>query len=313
MADLDPIPPDEGISDALLDACDEAYERWMADADDDPGGVAWDVISDEDFTSQFTARDWRYLYALGAWRLRNTPDLPPEQRAVVDNDLAFTLPHIALMTLIGDRYDEDRPEVLAEIRAETAAELAEAERLEALADALNAPWSDALLDALDVVVQRWPEGAPDAFGVLDDPSLGGRLTDDDWAKLVVMGENEAEADPHHGELIATNFADDPERGKAGLGLLMLARAQIDAADSAPDLSTPQAPSHRGLLDGWTTRLWRRKQIAPGVRVNLSKSGASLTLGPRGGHVTYGPRGRTETIGLPGTGVYLQRRTPKDRD
>ena len=69
-------------------------------------------------------------------------------------------------------------------------------------------------------------------------------------------------------------------------------------------------SHRGLFAGWTTRLWRRKQVAPGVRINLSKSGPSLTLGPKGAHVTYGPRGKTETIGIPGTGAYVQRRTPK---
>ena len=308
MADDDPIPADDDISDALLDAADEAYERLTADGGNDPGGVAWDVMSDEAIVSEFTARDWRYLYALGAWRLRNTPYLPPEQRAVVDNDLAFTLPHIALMTLMGDRYDEQHPEVLAEIRAETAAELAEAERLEALAAALNAPWSDALLDTLNVVVSQWRVGQPDAFGAIDDPELGGRLTDDDWAKLVALGEDEAEADPHRGHLIATNFADDPERGKAGLGLLQLARQQLDAVDI--DHAPPPPPS-RGLLDGFTTRLWRRKQIVPGVRVNLSKSGPSLTLGVRGGHVTYGPRGKTETIGIPGTGAYLQRRTPKD--
>jgi Protein of unknown function (DUF4236) len=29
------------------------------------------------------------------------------------------------------------------------------------------------------------------------------------------------------------------------------------------------------------RLWRRKTIAPGVRLNLSKSGLGWSLGPRG--------------------------------
>ena len=112
------------------------------------------------------------------------------------------------------------------------------------------------------------------------------------------------------ESIAANFADDPERGTAGLGLLMIAQRKLDAEDV--ELAAPSAELRgRGLLDGWTTRLWRRKQIAPGVRINLSKSGPSISLGVRGGHVTYGPRGKTETIGLPGTGAYLQRRTPKD--
>ena len=64
MADPDPIPSDDGISDGLLDACDEAYERWMADAENDVGGIAWDVMSDEEITSQFTARDWRFCTPL---------------------------------------------------------------------------------------------------------------------------------------------------------------------------------------------------------------------------------------------------------
>lgn len=51
------------------------------------------------------------------------------------------------------------------------------------------------------------------------------------------------------------------------------------------------------------RLWRRKQIVPGVRLNLSKSGVSLSLGPRGAHYTIGPRGTRATIGAPGTGLY----------
>jgi len=51
------------------------------------------------------------------------------------------------------------------------------------------------------------------------------------------------------------------------------------------------------------RLWRRKTIAPGVRLNLSKSGLSWSLGPRGAHFTVGPRGTRRTVGIPGTGVY----------
>jgi uncharacterized protein DUF4236/tetratricopeptide repeat protein len=51
------------------------------------------------------------------------------------------------------------------------------------------------------------------------------------------------------------------------------------------------------------RLWRRKQIVPGVRLNLSKSGVSLSLGPRGAHYTVGPRGTRATVGLPGSGLY----------
>jgi tetratricopeptide (TPR) repeat protein len=52
------------------------------------------------------------------------------------------------------------------------------------------------------------------------------------------------------------------------------------------------------------RLFRRMRIAPGLTVNLSKSGPSLSVGGRGAHVTLGgSRGRRTTVGLPGTGLY----------
>jgi uncharacterized protein DUF4236 len=51
------------------------------------------------------------------------------------------------------------------------------------------------------------------------------------------------------------------------------------------------------------RFYRRVHIFPGLSVNLSKSGPSLTVGMRGAHVTVGRRGITRTVGLPGTGLY----------
>jgi len=51
------------------------------------------------------------------------------------------------------------------------------------------------------------------------------------------------------------------------------------------------------------RFFRRMKIAPGVSLNLSKSGASLSFGPRGAKVTVGPRGVRRTVGIPGTGAY----------
>jgi len=51
------------------------------------------------------------------------------------------------------------------------------------------------------------------------------------------------------------------------------------------------------------RLWRRKTIVPGLRMNLSKSGLSWSLGPRGAHFTVGPRGARTTLGIPGSGIY----------
>lgn len=51
------------------------------------------------------------------------------------------------------------------------------------------------------------------------------------------------------------------------------------------------------------RFFRRVRVLPGVTVNLSKSGASMSFGVRGAHYTVGPRGRRVTVGVPGTGLY----------
>ncbi|WP_409190638.1 DUF4236 domain-containing protein [Bradyrhizobium sp. RDM4] len=50
------------------------------------------------------------------------------------------------------------------------------------------------------------------------------------------------------------------------------------------------------------RFRRSFAIVPGVRLNLSGGGASVSLGVRGLHFTIGPRGTRTTIGLPGSGV-----------
>lgn len=51
------------------------------------------------------------------------------------------------------------------------------------------------------------------------------------------------------------------------------------------------------------RFWRRMKIAPGLTLNLSKSGGSLSLGPRGAKYSLGSRGRRTSVGLPGTGIF----------
>ncbi|MFQ5493789.1 MAG: DUF4236 domain-containing protein [Phycisphaerae bacterium] len=51
------------------------------------------------------------------------------------------------------------------------------------------------------------------------------------------------------------------------------------------------------------RFFRRMKIAPGLTLNLSKSGPSLSFGPRGAKVTVGRRGVRRTVGIPGTGLY----------
>jgi Protein of unknown function (DUF4236) len=51
------------------------------------------------------------------------------------------------------------------------------------------------------------------------------------------------------------------------------------------------------------RFYRRVHLCPGLSVNLSRSGPSLTMGVRGAHITVGSRGVTKTVGLPGTGLF----------
>lgn len=51
------------------------------------------------------------------------------------------------------------------------------------------------------------------------------------------------------------------------------------------------------------RFTRRFRVAPGISINLSKSGASVSVGARGAKVTVGPRGVRKTVGIPGTGLY----------
>jgi hypothetical protein len=50
------------------------------------------------------------------------------------------------------------------------------------------------------------------------------------------------------------------------------------------------------------RFHRSVRIAPGIRINLAKRGASLSVGGRGHWLTFGKRGTRATIGLPGTGL-----------
>ena len=52
---------------------------------------------------------------------------------------------------------------------------------------------------------------------------------------------------------------------------------------------------------WSFR--RRIKIAPGVHINLSKSGVSTSIGPKGAKVTVGPKGTYLHTGIPGTGIY----------
>jgi hypothetical protein len=58
------------------------------------------------------------------------------------------------------------------------------------------------------------------------------------------------------------------------------------------------------------RFSKRIALLPGVRVNVSKSGASLSVGPRGASVTMGKRGVYGNVGLPGSGLSYRERLDK---
>lgn len=49
------------------------------------------------------------------------------------------------------------------------------------------------------------------------------------------------------------------------------------------------------------------QLLPGVRLNISKKGFSLSLGPDNAHVTTGPAGTYFYLDLPGSGLYYRKK------
>jgi hypothetical protein len=50
------------------------------------------------------------------------------------------------------------------------------------------------------------------------------------------------------------------------------------------------------------RFRRRVKIAPGVHVNIGKTGLSVSAGKTGAQITVGKSKQTATVGLPGTGL-----------
>lgn len=59
------------------------------------------------------------------------------------------------------------------------------------------------------------------------------------------------------------------------------------------------------------RFRRRIRLAPGVHLNLSGSGVSLSAGPRGASVTLGKNGLYRNLGIPGTGLYSREKIGVD--
>ncbi|MGP9768786.1 DUF4236 domain-containing protein [Halomonas sp. AOP13-D3-9] len=58
------------------------------------------------------------------------------------------------------------------------------------------------------------------------------------------------------------------------------------------------------------RFNRRIRIAPGISLNLSKSGIGASIGPRGAKISVGSRGVYGNIGLPGTGLAYREKLNK---
>jgi Protein of unknown function (DUF4236) len=61
------------------------------------------------------------------------------------------------------------------------------------------------------------------------------------------------------------------------------------------------------------RFRRSLKVLPGVRLNFSRSGASVSLGPRGLRYTVGPKGTRATVGIPGTGLSWTEYTAHDKN
>jgi hypothetical protein len=50
------------------------------------------------------------------------------------------------------------------------------------------------------------------------------------------------------------------------------------------------------------RFHKSLSLLPGLRLNLSKSGPSVSVGGKGLSYNIGPKGSRQTVGLPGSGI-----------
>ena len=58
------------------------------------------------------------------------------------------------------------------------------------------------------------------------------------------------------------------------------------------------------------RFRKRLRIFPGLRINLSKKGGSLSVGGRGATINLSAKGHQESVGLPGSGLSYRTRRRK---
>lgn len=72
--------------------------------------------------------------------------------------------------------------------------------------------------------------------------------------------------------------------------------------NARNLTKPGYTRHMGF------RFRRSIRLAPGLRLNLSRSGISTSFGGRGLTLNFGEKGARATVGLPGTGLSYSTRS-----
>src|SRR5512147_3070511 len=65
------------------------------------------------------------------------------------------------------------------------------------------------------------------------------------------------------------------------------------------------------------RIRKSINLFPGVKVNFSKGGTSITVGKKGFHLNFSKRGVRQTVGIPGTGIsetnYIVKNDPDEDD
>ncbi len=60
------------------------------------------------------------------------------------------------------------------------------------------------------------------------------------------------------------------------------------------------------------RFHKSLKLIPGIRLNFSKSGPSVSLGQRGATYNIGTKGQRATVGLPGSGLSYSERSSKKK-
>jgi uncharacterized protein DUF4236 len=61
------------------------------------------------------------------------------------------------------------------------------------------------------------------------------------------------------------------------------------------------------------RIRKSFNLFPGVKVNMSKGGMSITVGKKGFHLNFSKRGVRQTVGLPGSGISESSYIFKNKD